>query len=71
MESLNGKFKKECLDLNAFTTLTEARHGIGERKEFYNKVRPNKFMQNMTPRSSDNTMKIMSIADVSLYRWCI
>ena len=40
VESLNGKFRNECLNQHWFRTLDEARYEIDLWREHYNKVRP-------------------------------
>jgi len=40
VESLNVKFRKECLDLNAFANLIEAREVSSRWKDTYNTIRP-------------------------------
>ena len=39
-ESLNGKFRNECLNKHSFRSLEEARHEINNWRQYYKNVRP-------------------------------
>jgi putative transposase len=50
IESFNGKFRDECLNLHWFVDLPDARDKIGAWRIDYNRVRPHSSLGNMTPR---------------------
>lgn len=49
IESFNGRMRDECLNVNLFNSLLEARVVISEWIEDYNKVRPHSSLGYMTP----------------------
>ena len=49
VESLNGKFRNECLNQHWFRTLDDARREIDNWREHYNHVRPHSSLDYMTP----------------------
>lgn len=49
VESLNGKFRNECLNQNWFRTLEEARYEIGKWRHHYNHVRPHSALNYFPP----------------------
>lgn len=49
VESLNGRFREECLNDTLFSTLAEARSAINSWKEDYNHHRPHSALGKMTP----------------------
>lgn len=49
IESLNGKFRNECLNQHWFRTLDEARSEIDKWRQHYNHVRPHSSLDYMTP----------------------
>lgn len=49
IESFNGKFREECLNLNYFVSLEEARHVIESWRIEYNQVRPHRALNDLTP----------------------
>lgn len=49
LESLNGKFRNECLNQHWFRTLDEARYEIELWREHYNQVRPHSSLNHMPP----------------------
>ena len=49
IESLNGKFRNECLNQHWFCTLDEARYEIDTWRQHYNHVRPHSSLDYMTP----------------------
>ena len=49
IESFNGKLRDECLNLNWFHNLPEAREIIGRWKDEYNMVRPHSALGQKTP----------------------
>ena len=58
IESLNGKFRAECLNVNWFLSLDEARRKCEAWRRDYNEVRPHSAIGNQVPamlhRSADN-----------------
>lgn len=49
VESLNGKFRNECLNQRWFRTLDEAKYEIDLWREHYNKVRPHSALGYVSP----------------------
>jgi putative transposase len=49
VESLNGKFRNECLNLHWFRSLDEARWEIDKWREHYNNVRPHSSLGYLPP----------------------
>ena len=49
VESLNGKFRNECLNQHWFRTLDEAKYEIDLWREHYNHVRPHSSLNYMPP----------------------
>ncbi len=51
IESFNGKFRDECLDLHWFTGLADAKAKIESWRVEYNRVRPHSSLGDATPES--------------------
>jgi len=49
IESFNGKFRDECLNVHWFENLQDARRKIGQWQTDYNEVRPHSSLGNQTP----------------------
>lgn len=49
VESLNGKFRNECLNQHWFKTIEHAEREITKWREYYNNVRPHSSLEYMTP----------------------
>ncbi len=49
IESFNGSFRDECLNVNWFLSLEDARKKINAFKEEYNHFRPHSALGNLTP----------------------
>ena len=49
IESLNGKFRNECLNQHWFRSLDEARREINKWRDHYNHVRPHSSLNYLTP----------------------
>jgi putative transposase len=49
MESFNGRFRDECLNVNQFTAIEHARDQIGAWQLDYNDERPHSSLGNLTP----------------------
>jgi putative transposase len=54
VESLNGKFRNECLNQHWFRTLDEARYEIKLWREHYNHIRPHSSLNYMSPTDYAN-----------------
>ena len=50
IESFNGSFRDECLNINWFLSLDDAREKIEEWRRDYNDWRPHSSLDNLTPR---------------------
>jgi len=49
IESFNGSFRDECLNVNWFLSLEDAQEKINAFKEEYNHFRPHSALGNLTP----------------------
>ena len=49
IESFNGKFRDECLNMEVFSSITEARIIIEDWRREYNEIRPHSSLGYMTP----------------------
>ncbi len=49
IESFNGRFRDECLNLNWFVSLQQAKNKIGYWKHHYNTERPHSSLGNQSP----------------------
>ena len=49
IESFNGSFRDECLNINWFLSLDDAREKIEEWRRDYNDWRPHSSLDNLTP----------------------
>ena len=49
IESFNGKFRDECLNMELFTSISEAGVIIGEWRREYNEIRPHSSLGYLTP----------------------
>ncbi len=56
IESFNGKFRDECLNLHWFESLQDERLTIEEWRIDYNEVRPHSSLQNLTPAEFSATI---------------
>lgn len=54
IESLNGKFRNECLNQNWFRSIEEAKGVIRQWRDHYNTVRPHSSLNYMTPMAFAN-----------------
>lgn len=57
VESFNGKFRDECLNLNWFSDLADAKRTIEEWRVEYNEVRPHSSLKNATPTAFATRIK--------------
>ncbi len=56
LESFNGKFREECLNVHWFVSLPQARVTIQNRKEDYNHERPHSALQHLAPAVFAHTL---------------
>lgn len=49
VESLNGKFRNECLNQHWFRTMEEAKYEIDKWREHYNHIRPHSSLNYLSP----------------------
>jgi len=49
IESFNGSFRDECLNVHWFLSLTDAQEKIEQWRQEYNGFRPHSSLQNLTP----------------------
>jgi putative transposase len=49
IESFNSRFREECLNINWFLSLENAREKIEEWRQHYNQVRPHGALGNLAP----------------------
>jgi putative transposase len=49
IESFNGSFRDECLNVHWFLSLTDAQEKIEHWRQEYNGFRPHSSLQNLTP----------------------
>ena len=49
IESFNGRFRDECLNVNWFLSLQDARYKIEFWKREYNEFRPHNSLKDLTP----------------------
>ncbi len=54
VESFNGKFRDECLSVNWFLSLQDAKEKIDEWKWDYNLFRPHSSLKDLTPQEFIN-----------------
>ena len=57
IESFNGKFRDECLDLHWFTDLADAKEKIESWRVEYNEVRPHSSLVTTTPEAFANQVE--------------
>jgi transposase InsO family protein len=50
VESFNGSFRDECLNVNWFQSLNDAKAKIACWRKEYNEFRPHSSLDNLTPR---------------------
>jgi len=49
IESFNGRLRDECLNVNQFTSMDDARRKIKAWRQDYNHTRPHSSLRNLTP----------------------
>ena len=57
VESFNGKFRDECLNMNWFSDLADAKRTIEEGRGEYNEVRPHSSLENATPKEFETKIR--------------
>ena len=57
-ESLNGKFREECLNQSWFTSLDHARREVAAWREDYNTCRPHSSLGGMTPEEYECSLTL-------------
>ena len=57
IESLNGRFRDECLNTHVFKNLLHARAHISAWRDDYNKVRPHSSLGNLSPQEFSRESK--------------
>lgn len=50
IESFNGSFRDECLNVNWFLSIEDARQKIEARRRDYNEFQPHSSLGDMTPK---------------------
>jgi putative transposase len=60
IESFNGSFRDECLNVNWFLSLDDARQKIENWRKDYNEWRPHSSLDNLTPRQYFEKQKVMT-----------
>ena len=60
IESFNGSFRDECLNVNWFLSLLDAREKIETWRKEYNEFRPHSSLENLTPNEVHEGSKIGS-----------
>ena len=60
IESFNGSFRDECLNVNWFLSLLDAREKIENWRREYNEFRPHCSLENLTPNEVHEKRKISS-----------
>lgn len=61
IESFNGSFRDECLNVSWFMSLEDARYKIEKWKNDYNEYRPHSGLTNMTPSEFASTARVKAI----------
>jgi putative transposase len=68
IESFNGSFRDECLNVNWFLSMEDAREKIEKWREDYNEFRPHSSLGDLTPRQFVDKYKI-SLEAKKLHFW--
>lgn len=50
IESFNGTFRDECLNVNWFLSMEDAREKIEKWRDEYNRFRPHSALEDLTPQ---------------------
>jgi putative transposase len=68
IESFNGSFRDECLNVNWFLSMEDAREKIEKWREDYNEFRPHSSLGDLTPRQFVDKYQI-SLEAKKLHFW--
>jgi putative transposase len=70
IESFNGSFRDECLNLNWFASVSEAKHEIEAWRREYNESRPHMALMGLSPTEfaqktglCDEGQKLMAVGN--------
>jgi putative transposase len=63
IESFNGSFRDECLNVNWFLSLEETKEKIRLFKEEYNGFRPQSALSGLTPNDVDQQQSMVQFFD--------
>lgn len=63
IESINGKFRDECLNEHWFTTLAQARGVVADWRRNYNEVRPHSSCGRISPAQYAANHRAMNTDD--------
>ena len=71
VESFNGKFRDECLNLHWFRLLRHAREEIGRWRQHYNTVRPHAALGYLSPtefltKTTAPALETLAVSTLSL-----
>jgi putative transposase len=66
IETFNGSLRDECLNVNWFETIDEARATIEAWRVEYNESRPHQSLEDLTPREFAGKMAACSVAEGSI-----
>jgi putative transposase len=58
VESFNGSFRDECLNVNCFLSMEDAREKIERWRRDYNEFRPHSSLGNLTPQQFVNNTRL-------------
>jgi len=61
IESFNGRFRDECLNLNWFQSLRDAKETVERWRLEYNEIRPHSGLDDMTPIEFGSVKKLSQI----------
>ena len=68
IESLNGKFRNECLNRHWFKTLADARTKVDQWREHYNTIRPHSSLGYLSP--IEFSRQAAYSLEISSKQWC-
>jgi len=63
IESFNGRFREECLNIYWFESLEDAREKIDAWRWDYNEHRPHRSLEGLTPREFASRAMLIGVAD--------
>jgi putative transposase len=65
IESINGRFRAECLDAHGFSSLADARRKIEAWRQYYNETRPHSALGWATPAEFARQTRLAAESAVS------